>query len=104
MINDILTGLPFAKKPTRRGRRRAKNGGDHFAHMREAHSHAKNGDHKSAKASLFKAIKALKTDEPEMEHNAAEEMREPQAAPKLAKPPLSKSPAMLALLARRKKA
>lgn len=102
---EPMTGMPFGKKrKTRRGRRHSASVGDHFAHMREAHQHAKNGDHKNAKAALFRAIKAMPTpDESETEHNPREEAMEPAEQKPMTKTSTSRSPALLALLARNKK-
>lgn len=98
MFNDPITNLP--KKPTRRGRRRAKGAhGEHLAHLKAARECAECGDHKGAKAAAFKFIKALKGDEPEAVHNAAEEHAEAVPAKKTG----GRSPALALLLARRGK-
>ena len=106
-----MTGLAMGKKKTRRGKRRSASAlSEHEAHLKAARECVQCGDHKGAKGALFKAIKALPNDEPEMEHNAAEEMREPEHIPKAtassksARAESKLSPAMLAYIAKKQKA
>ena len=109
-----LTGLSMGKKKTRRGKRRSASAhAEHLKHMAEMKRCVECQDHKGAKSAAFQFIKALPVDdEPEMEHNAAEEVGEsengqPSAPPARAAAPSSKgalSPALRAYLAKKKKA
>lgn len=108
MINDPMTGLPIGKKKTRRGKRRGAGSAahaEHLQHMTEMKRCVECQDHKGAKNAAFKFIKALPADEPEMEHSAAEDMKEPEHKQPSAKSAPAKgklSPALMAYLTKKK--